>query len=365
MKANRVLGRVAIGLAAVLGSASVANAEISWNGFGSVYYGQLLDENFLAPPLTNADPNFTTFSRLGLNISGGISNNMDFAAQLIATGGNAPHSGFDMYAQWAFLNYRLGDATLVRAGRQILPTFLASEFARVGFLLPYRSIPTSHLNPFVAFDGLTLQHVWQLGDSMKLTGGIYGGEAVIDLAIPAPVSYRGNNMYGARLTLDGDGWRFHLNGLSQNNELSAGGPVVEARSTAITTGFRYDKHNIVSWTEYSRSEATSGAPDTNGNRLGENREAVYSLLGYRIGAFMPRYTYAYGDYINGNNTPREIFASHTVGLNYQLNPQAVFKVEYEHGNLIQDNGDTQSFTYRGINGKDSGGVVYAGIDFVF
>lgn len=371
MKASRVLSKAALGFAAVIGSASIANAEISWNGFGSVYYGHALNEDFLPVGFNSADPNLTSFSRFGLNVSGGISQNMDFAAQLIATGGDAPHSGFDVYAQWAFLNYRVGDSTTLRFGRQILPAFIASEYARVGYLLPGRVIPSFETLPFVAFDGVTAEHAWQLGDGMKLTAGIYGGEAIIDVAIPAPAYYTGKNLYGARLTLDGDGWRFHLNGMTNENVTGATGGPVSGRSKApnYTVGFRYDKHNVVSWTEYLYSRATSGTEDANGNQFSEARNAVYSLIGYRIGDFMPRYTYSYADATTGRGSTQEIFASHTVGLNYQLNPQAVFKIEYEHTDLIQANtlpaAQRGVHTFKTANNADSGGAIYAGIDFVF
>lgn len=371
MKARQVLSKALVGLA-VLGSVSAAKADISWNGFGNVFYGHLLNEDFRTTGFESADPNFTSFSQFGLNVGGAITSDMDFAAQLVATGGNTVHSGFDLFAQWAFLNYRVGDSTVLRFGRQLFPLFIASEYARVGFLLPYRSIPQTvfGLYPFLAFDGAAAEHSWQLGDNLKLTAGIFGGTGIIDADVSLfNATYSGTNMYGAQLNLDGDGWRIHLQGHSIKSDYGVGGASYTAAVPTYTAGIRYDKHNFVTWAEYLFSESTDGTPATATTKFQEHKRAGYAMVGYRLGEFLPRYTYAYADaslglpYGGGFGSTRFQMTTHTVGFNYQMNSQAVFKLDYEITEL--PTGQDPGLGLSRVAGEDSSSAVYAGISFIF
>jgi len=136
----------------------------------------------------------------------------------------------------------------------------------------------------------------------------------------------------------------------------------------FSIGYRYDKGNIVSWSEYTLAQTPDGTTLNRGKYVGIGR-GFYWLGGYRFGKFMPRYTFAVASddfnilgangYTNGKTT------SHTVGINYQLGLQAVAKVEYEL-DLIPSPQNGSYFVVQPAGSTiTSAGAFYAGVDFIF
>jgi hypothetical protein len=165
------------------------------------------------------------------------------------------------------------------------------------------------------------------------------------------------NLLGAVASLEGEGWQIHLNA-SRNTDVQ--GAVFSAHTQHYTAGYRYDRHHIVSWGEYGYEQSPDGTVLTGGQTYMGQSKGGYVLVGYRIGDFLPRYTYADGNYNLGIYTGEN--TSHIFGLNYQMSTQAVVKAEYQV-DLIPSG--TTGYPVQTSNGSSSGSALYVGLDFIF
>lgn len=350
--------------------------DLSWNGFGSVYYGQPLDAGLRPAGFADKHANFTSFSLMGLNLAASVNDDLSFAAQFVALGSpTGTTDSFGLMAQWAFVNYKPTDGISIRVGRQLYPTLLASEYARVGFLLPFRQIPYGvfGIAPFTRFDGFSASHTFPTGIG-KVLVGVFGGRPQLDIAVPAASGFVFNlsDLIGVQAGLDGEGWRIRAQASRFFSELTMGTPLPAAyfsgHTQGYSIGYRFDKYNIVSWSEYTFAQTPDGTPVNGGKYVGIGR-GFYWLGGYRFGKFMPRYTYANASnefnilaatgYINGGTT------THTVGVNYQAGSQAVIKVEYEQVLIPRSLGGSYFVVQSATSTARSAGAFYAGLDFIF
>ena len=357
--------------------------DISWNGFGSAYYGQAVKTDFLPLGFNSTHANFTSFSLLGLNLSDRIVDKLSVNAQFLALG--LPVGSADSYAfivQWAYLYWQPFKGLGIKGGRQLMPSTIDSEYARVGYLLPFRQNPVVlQTVPFTRFDGLSVDESFGVGIG-KLTLGAFFGTPQLDFnttLLPPGLNYLYADALGVTATLAGDGWRarsaviFNYN--HANNATAPYGPggTEDAHRTTVDVGARYDKHNVVAWLEYINTSAQNAGLTPYGDAFLDHGESYYALLGYRIGAFMPRYTYGRGsEYFglggnHGQSWDGQIYMS-TIGVNWQVARQAIIKLEMER-NWI---GTPDSAGLFGVNGTvttpsttTSGDAYYLGVDFIF
>jgi hypothetical protein len=342
--------------------------DLKWDGFGSVYNGDALTAKLLPDNFSSKDPDFTHFSLIGLNVNAKMSDQWSAAAQIIGRGSTTGSVGnsFNLAAAWAFIQYKVDDVSNVKAGRQRLPIFTASEYSFEHYLLPFRELPeiVYRLAPFASFDGLSASRGFDLGFA-KLNFAIFGGTPLADVSQSALVS-NGSNLLGARVNLEGDGWKLRLQGSRASEKIStSGGTTVTANQISfLSAGYRYDKYNIVSWGEYILVSSHDGYPLTYGPAV-RTAGGGYVLLGYRIGDFMPRYTFAavnsaYGFY------PAGTVNNHTFGLNYTITPKLVAKAEYELDHISKPNvGAIGGFTQAAGSTTTTASALYAGLDFAF
>jgi len=130
--------------------------------------------------------------------------------------------------------------------------------------------------------------------------------------------------------------------------------------------------NIVSWGEYVYRHADNGTPNPhNGDSSFNKADGGYVLLGYRLGDWMPRYTFAHGESVIALQ-PAANMASHTVGVNYSVSPKVVLKAEYEHTSIANNNGtDANAGLVAGMTVQSgatpatSADSAYVGVDFSF
>ncbi|MFL5812799.1 MAG: hypothetical protein ACJ763_04425, partial [Bdellovibrionia bacterium] len=357
--------------------------EVSWNGFGSAYYGQALSSDYRPYGLTDNHVNFTTFSNMGLNVGAKINDDLAFAAQLVALGSPVGSTDkFGLIAQWAYVNYTPSQVQglSIRGGRQLAPIMMASEYVRVGYLLPYRQIPAVvyNLAPITRFDGVGVYQTVNAGIG-RLTLGVFGGSPALDTVSQTTYSFGLSDLLGAVATLDGDGWRVRAQASRMYNKFN----LVTSPSTSLnwdghsqiySAGARYDKHNVVFWGEYLMTRAPDGTPvspisvataGNNGRYVGSSH-GYYLMGGYRLGNFLPRYTFAQGS--NNYNLPVAAYngkvTSHTVGLNYTAG-QAVLKAEFEHDSSPAAQGAGYLATTPAGSTATSGNAFFAGVDFIF
>lgn len=363
--------RLSLVVAVTACSSSGLAMDLSLNGFGSVYYAQALDRELTPASLGDTDPNFTTYSLMGLNLAAIIDERLDFAAQLVALGQPVGTTdSFGLIAQWAHVNYAPCEGTSLRFGRQLHPVLIASEYVRVGYLLPFRQVPAPvfDLYPFTRFDGLSAYQAIETGAG-RLTFGFFGGTPILDLneTQVSGLDFSFENLLRTQITLDGEGWRVRAQASRFLSRLQTSTPYPSTDRSGVlqaySLGYRFDKDNFVSWGEYFLSRSPHGT-DVGTGIYGDQAYGFYGLAGYRLGRWLPRYTFAkarqsYNITTNGSVT------THTFGVNYQPSERAVVKVEYERFVIPRAQGGGYSVTQPATTTATSGGAVYAGLDFIF
>jgi hypothetical protein len=350
---------------------SASAIELNVNGFGSFFYGQALSDSLYSDGFKDKHANFTDFSLFGLNLGASVTPDLDFVAQIAALGDPVGRNdGFGLFAQWAYLNYKPAAGTSLKLGRQLYPTLMASEYANVGYLLPFRQLPDSVnlLNPFTRFDGAAAYRTLDTAAG-KLTLGIFGGTPILDIddSNLGGYSFRFGDLIGTQASLDGDGWRVHAQASRFYSAMTLSAPLPAGSYSGLeniyTAGFRYDKHSIVTWGEYMWVRTPNGTPLAGGH-YAEKGEGGFLLLGYRLGNFMPRYTYARA-IADFNVSANGETASHTVGVNYQVGRQAVIKAEYERTMIPEAQHGGYFVTQTAGSTAKSGDAFYLGTDFIF
>ena len=146
--------RIYLFILIVSGTASAG--EIEWSGFGSAYYGQTFQRDYLPTGFQDHYPNFTTFSRFGLNLGSRLDDKLSVAAQVVASSAG-PNESWTMDMKWGYFIYRPLSGLQIKGGRQLLPILFANEFSQVGYLLPYRAIPAAVLSAIPSLDSMGFQ----------------------------------------------------------------------------------------------------------------------------------------------------------------------------------------------------------------
>jgi hypothetical protein len=282
---------------------------------------------------------------------------------------------------WIYVLYSPTDSLTFRFGRQLFPSFLLSEYVDVAYVYPWREAPfvVYFVLPFKSFNGVSADYRLDINRDVNLTASIFGGNEKITKQFGnADASVEINDILGGSLTLNGDGWRVRsmvgrLNetakadlglvavngptgiGTEQFANLNASGLVI------FSAGGRYDKNNFVAYAEYAHISTSTSTQDTltNSNTsFLQDMGGYYGMVGYRFGAFMPRYTYGFGDFTVGFLSANGRIYTQNLGLNYQLNSNVVFKIEYE-----QDK--TSGSGVLLLNQDGTANTVSAGLDLIF
>ncbi len=386
MKFSKIL----ITAATIFSATNVFADGVEWSGFGSLYYSQAMDNQFLLGQHTNNKPDYTTHSLVGFNVGSRISDNMSFSSQLVMAGAGAQSTNFNLFAQFAYLTYNPVQSVSLKIGRQLWPMLISSEYQRVHFLLPQSEIPQTvyGLMPFVAFDGVSANKTLDTGIG-SLTLGAYAGAHKLNRVAPAGLAFDFPSILGARVTLDGSGWRLHATANQFKSKMTISyltslpstmySSVNTATSTIYSFGYRYDKNNIVSWGEMFtlKSKDNSLVPMASGYsqqayKYFERSYGGYVLVGYRFGKFLPTATVAQGTAKLGfptDPTTNQKYdgkvTSYILCNSYQMNDQATFKVEFQRSTVPSVGGGFFDVAQSTTSTKKYGDMVKAGIDFIF
>ena len=179
-----------------------------------------------------------------------------------------------------------------------------------------------------------------------MKAGMFTGTA--NVAVPGgnatSLSGAERNVIGGVADFQGKGYNLHAMYLHSELDFNSTTPPIEIKSNTqtVSLGYRFEKNNFVNWTEVIYR--WSASVTLHSIRSG------YSLIGYRLGNWMPRYSYSTEDW---SSTPgMDSFSQiHNVGFNYQLTSQAIVKVDYQYqsgrenrapGSATRANGSTDS-----------------------
>jgi hypothetical protein len=288
-------------------------------------------------------------SRLGLNLSADLGNNLTFASQLVAQGNNSGQ--YNLAVDWLFATYRPTEGLAFRAGRQINPAFLYSEQIDVGFTYLWTRLPYEvySLDPLDSFNGLAAIYTSFLGD-FRLRTEIFGGAGAttVDGSAGTFVGIP-NDEKGIEVALLSDHFKFRMGYDSSNptGTISTSVPIVTVPSGVISgtftepadlgttqifsTGTSFDYLNFVGSAEVAHLWS-------NGT-LVSSATGAYGSLGYRVcPRLTPYFLYAWQGNLSGtsyvypdpsiSSTSKTDQHSEVFGLNFKMSPAAVLKVEY-------------------------------------
>jgi hypothetical protein len=320
---------------------------IRFNGFltvgGGVANRQVISDVdvVLADGSVYSDIHTQYQSRFGLQISAQVNPDISVTGQLLAQ--PRPEFGtgqdFNVFADWAYINYRFNDKLSFRAGRIKLPSFLISDYYQVGYAYPWARPPAEmySANPMTAIDGFDLLIRQNFGDYSLLIQPFYGNnsqdtvvpQAVLRPPMSAPlcngapcppgkivtVPFSVEAMRGLNLSLSSDIFTLRTSWFQTQVYQSDFG--VEGDDGSFSSaGFTMDWKNIVVYTE-----GFIRVVDGNAGIAFPSQEGGYVTFGYRIGKFLPHATYGWID-------------PHGSSLGYQLSQRSIdlgLRFELGHG----------------------------------
>lgn len=158
--------RLPLALCIAAASSMAMAGDIKFNGFASIVTGiDLSDDNALTAggeAYTNDTIDNLQESRLGLQLTAPLGDNIRFIGQAIARG-NA-ETGFVSNYEWAYFDYNVGDSGKLKAGRMRIPFYKYSDYLDVGYAYHWITPPKSMYS-------LSFSNVDGLGYSQNFTAG--------------------------------------------------------------------------------------------------------------------------------------------------------------------------------------------------
>jgi predicted porin len=273
-------------------------------------------------------------SRVGAQLTATFTPALSAVVQVVseqlADGAYTPH------LEWANLKYQFSPDASVRVGRIVLPSFLVSDFRKVGYANPWVRPPNEvySLVPITSSDGIDGSLRWHSG-SFTHTLQAYLGQG--DLEIPSGGDARGRDSMGFSATTAYGAWTARASyqqtrlTIENMNALfdafrqfgSEGRAIAETYDVDggpfrfYSVGGQYESGDWFFMAEWGGSESDSV--------VGERR-AWYVSGGYRFGEVTPFLTYStvtsprpHSDPgLTVGNYPPELAAS-AAGLNLALN----------------------------------------------
>lgn len=294
---------------------------------------------------------FDTDSIVGLQTTFHLNDTTDVTAQLVARGSD----NWDLEADWAFIRYSPTDELSLRAGRLRLPLYLFSESLEVGFSYPWVRPPSEvYAIPIDNYNGVDSTYNLNAGNWVHSVQLFVGNEN--------DDSFETQVFYGGNISSNLDAWTIRLS--AYTFDIKFKGSSVEAVDNIIagvknggdyyTLANMYDDGNWMLIAELSMFKADK--PE-----LFRDTNAGYITLGKHFGKFLPHFTFAHSETTDEPDfTPFPVFDldsfpptligvvtedpanftgdSYTLGLRYDLSPNASAKLEWSHYTNLDDTG---------------------------
>jgi len=193
-------------LAMALPMSAMAVSDFKVNGFANAGFTWTdTDETYL---FTTKDGSFSEASFFGLQMRFAPSTDVPitFVTQLLAKG----RSGWNVDADWAFVNWKVNDDFSINVGKVKLPIFLISEAYDVGITYPWIAPPEEIYGfanvPFTSITGLSLDYNHYF-DETWINAKFYMGKDTAEIpALGAKVPVEVQQMFGAVFSVGGENW---------------------------------------------------------------------------------------------------------------------------------------------------------------
>ena len=155
--------------------ATAAEADVSFSGFASFYYGKALsdaDEGGTTEGL-GQEGEYRDFNKLGLRMDVDLEEKLSFTAQAIAKGKN----DYDLEFDWINATFAITPDLTVSVGRMRLPIFMYSDYIDVGYAYQWVAPPHSvyGVPSFTAYEGANIRWVADMGGDWTSDLVVYAG----------------------------------------------------------------------------------------------------------------------------------------------------------------------------------------------
>lgn len=355
--------------ATMLPTASHAVDAINWSGFFTGAFSQSDNEYPYGRFHGISDKgSYLTDSRLGLQGSAAINDQIALTTQLVAKNNN---DNFDVNANWLYAQIKASPAVQVKLGRMQQPMYLFSSQLEAGYSMPWVRAPQEvyeqqFFNDYTGIDATYKTYVAAHDVSLSLLHGLQDNEISAGILgklfaseQPLSESMSSDDYLGLALQIDGDFYRFKLAGVKQTLDIGidpvaingfkldlaqcmATPPPISAKcSTLYSTAALLVGGNAPAGL---KGDFWSAGLDMNLSDLrlvseytvravGDfDRQGYYLSLIYRLNEMAPYVTYAAHDTTGQDAIDPQSQESMALGMRYDWLPNTALKFEVLHVN---------------------------------
>ncbi len=321
-------------------STVTADDRISISGFMSAVGGQTLDdgERFLANyPNVGEYGDEITFdaeTRLGIQFTGKLTEEMSVIAQLVARGAD-DYSG---EVEWLYFSYDLNPNWTVQGGRKRLPMFYYSDYFDVGYsYLWIRPPGDTYTWQVKNYNGLNLQYSDSWGD-WSVFANFYGGredsdsnKLLSEYFFFEQVDEIWKDMFGVVFSASKDWFEFRVSLLDAARDRylpESDGQTRDNQDMNFNSiSFNLTPGNLTFLTEYQFSVLAETINPSSGGTVAEAEfEAFLVTIGYRIGDVTPYVSYSK---LEETPQPAEGHSTESIGIRWDFISSAAFKLQYD------------------------------------
>ena len=408
------LGALLIGLAcAASAHADDGMSKPGWSlqGFGSAgaAYSNNADSDYvtslLKPDGVGASGRWSANldTRLGVQLN--FTANAQWSVVLQVVSEQRLDHSYRPNVEWANVKYQATPDLALRVGRIALPMFLAADYRKVGYAIPWARTPVEVYGriPLTSSDGIDATYRFNRGALKNVTQGFYGHTrlALVDggfIEARRTTGFANTTEYGAAsvrvsmlttdLTIATDYIHAFYDGLRQ---FGPQGAVLAERYTldhkrvnAVSIGASYDPGRWFVMGELGRMRTRSLLGDTTG---------LYASAGYRLGDFTPYLTYAHvransrttdpglnlaglppaaagagaalNGYLNALLTIVPAQRTISIGTRWDCMTDVALKLQLDHATTLAGSRGTFSNVQPGFRSGRTVNIASAVLDFVF
>lgn len=380
---------------------------ISFSGFGTL--GLVHSSEANADFTTGLKPNGAGHtdawsagvdSRLGAQVWAEFTPRLTGVVQVVAE--HRYDNSYMPRVEWANLKYQVTPDFSLRAGRIVLPTFLVSDYRKVGFANPWVRPPVEvyGLVPISNSDGVDASYRVNIGSFAHRVQAFYGRT---EPRLPGGGTASARNVLGMSATSEFGAATVHVSYQRTNVTLATYAPLFDAFRqfgaqgvalaekydtagkpfTFIGVGGMYDPGGWFLTGEWGLTDSNSV--------LGR-RSAWYAGGGYRIGKFTPYVTYArakadnlsdpglnvsalppflvgtatgLNSALNARLSSKAVQDTISVGARWDFMKNTALKLQFDHTRIAAGSSGTLINLQPGFQAGGKLNVVSATIDFVF
>ncbi|WP_027329579.1 porin [Marinimicrobium agarilyticum] len=389
-------------IGAISASANPDSSSWSVNGFGTLGVVRSDEEqaDFTSGLLADEGAGYSdqwsakVDSKVGVQLTSNFASKFQAVLQVVSEQG---HDGsFDPQVEWANVSYKATPNLTVRLGRTVLPTFMASEYRKVGYAMPTvrPAAEVYNLVPITNSDGIDIIYKKRFGEITNALHFLYGQK---NTDLPDGFDINADNAFTLANTLEWKNTTLFasysqadlttevLNSFFES--FRAFGPEGERladrfdlNETTVhiaSVGVRYDPGDWFVTSEWTNSRSRSF--------IGEH-QGWYATGGVRIKALTPYLTVAdlqakgalshpglpipqaeplnraLNQLLQGNTSDQMRLA---IGARWDFSPSMALKIQYDHIDLRRGTRGVLSNTQPGFEGNEPVGLFSTTIDFVF